>query len=206
MRYIILVLLCAFNLTASAQWWRGDFKKHPRLPLITKAKDNSLKRIAVTRTKIITKPVVFKFPRTAYNLEVCEKVAMKSAQHHMRFREYALASYDFSDLAELYVQENRLSEAKWYYLQSIYISKKQEDKQHTIKSLISLAMIKADLGDLAQAQQDLTEARAIATQTNRADDIKIIDGKIKYVQNNKVWLPKSELRYAEAVGLSGIPQ
>jgi hypothetical protein len=87
---------------------------------------------------------------------------MRAAQHNMRFREYALASYKFSELAQIYVKENRLSEAKWYYLQSILISKQQNDHQHTINNLVSLAMIKADLGDLVQAQQDLAEARELA--------------------------------------------
>ena len=198
MRYIILVILCAINLSASAQWWRGDFKKHPRYPLITRPKNNSVKQALVARfskPKLIV-PIV---PRSAYNLQISQNVVMKSAQHHMRFREYALASYNFSELAQLYVMENRLSEAKWYYLQSILISKNQSDHQHTISSLISLAMIKADLGDLTQAQQDLAEARDLANSIGRAADVKLIDAKVKYVQSNKVWLPKSELRYAEAV-------
>lgn len=140
--------------------------------------------------------------RTPFNLQACEKTVMRSAQHHMRFREYAIASYDFSELAELYIQENRLSEAKWYYLQSINISRNQNDFQHTIKSLISLALIKAELGDLTQAQSDLAEARTLAVNSGRTADVKTIDGKISFVQNNKVWLPKSELRYADAVGLA----
>jgi hypothetical protein len=198
MRYIILVILCAINLSASAQWWRGDFKKHTRYPLITLAKNQSVKRIPkaiLPKTKL----TVPQFSRTPYNLQICERIVMRSAQHHMRFREYAQASYDFSELAQYYVMENRLSEAKWYYLQSILISKNQSDNQHTINSLISLAMVKADLGDLAQAQQDLAEARDLATITGRINDIKLIDQKIKFVQSNKVWLPKSELRYAEAI-------
>lgn len=196
MRYILLLIFCALNLTASAQWWRGDFKKHPRLPLITaQPKSYSAKRLIKPTANI--KLPGFKISRSAYNLNICENLVMREAQHHMHFREYAMASYNFSDLAQLYVQENRLSEAKWYFLQSILISKNQSDNPHTINSLISLAMIKADLGDLEQAQQDLTEARKIAEISNRADDIKRIDGKIRFVQSNKVWLPKTDLRYAD---------
>jgi hypothetical protein len=198
MRYILLVILCAINLSASAQWWRGDFKKHTRYPQITRTKNNSIKRaLVVTLPKPkLTLPAALRSP---YNLQISQRTVMKSAQHHMRFREYALASYDFSELAQLYVLENRLSEAKWYYLQSILISKNQSDHQHTINNLVSLAMIKADLGDLTQAQQDLAEARDLATSIGHAADVKFIDAKVKFVQSNKVWLPKSELRYAEAV-------
>jgi len=203
MRYIILVVLCAINLSASAQWWRGDFKKHVRYPLITQVKDHSVKRLTKSTIPAF-KPVVSTYAvlRGSYSLQIAEKNVMRSAQHNMRFRQYALASYNFSDLAQLYVLENRLSEAKWYYLQSILISKQQSDHQHTINNLVSLAMIKADLGDLLQAQQDLAEARGLAVLTGRLVDVQLIDKKVKFVQSNKVWLPKSELRYAEAVDLA----
>lgn len=199
MRYIILVVLCAINLSASAQWWRGDFKSHKRSPVIPQVKHHSIDRWATAADFSKAKIKIIPLQRSAYNLEVSEKSVMKIAQHNMRFREYALASYNFSDLAQLYVLENRLSEAKWYYLQSILLSKNKNDNPHTISSLVSLAMVKADLGDLVQAQQDLAEARELAFTTGRADDVKLIDKKVKFVQSNKVWLPKSELRYAEAI-------
>jgi hypothetical protein len=204
MRYIILVILCALNLSASAQWWRGDFKKHKRYLPIAQVKDHSLKKFLAAKTPL-SKPKVtlVAIARSQFSLEINERIVMRAAQHNMRFREYALASYKFSELAQIYVKENRLSEAKWYYLQSILISKQQNDHQHTINNLVSLAMIKADLGDLTQAQQDLAEARDLARTTGRNNDVKMIDGKIKFVQSNKVWLPKSELRYAEAVDVTG---
>ncbi|AMR30934.1 hypothetical protein A0256_05585 [Mucilaginibacter sp. PAMC 26640] len=196
MRYLILFLFCTLHLTASAQWWRGDFKNHPRYPAIALVQMHSVKRIP-SAAAIVKKLPMYKFPRTVYNLQLSEGVVMRSAQHHMRYRQYDLASYNFSELAELYVQENRLSEAKWYYLQSIQISKRMADDQHTIKSLISLAMVKADLGDLPQAGQDLSEARTLAVATGRIEDIITVDKKIAYVKSNKIWLDKSEWRYAE---------
>lgn len=196
MRYLILVFLCALNLSASAQWWRGDFKKHERFPQIAQLKVHSINRIP--KAALVNKQLpLYRLPRTAYNLKLSEIAVIKTAQHHMRFREYPLASYSFSELAELYVQGNRLSEAKWYYLQSILISKREGDDQHTVKSLISLAMVKADLGDLLQARQDLDEARALALVTGRVADVLLVDKKLDYVKNNKVWLDKSEWRYAE---------
>ncbi|GGH22887.1 hypothetical protein [Mucilaginibacter phyllosphaerae] len=204
MRYIILAILCTISLSASAQWWRGDFKKHVRYPQVAHVKDGSLKKFLANKPafynpKKLALPVI---PRSQFNLEINERIVMRAAQHHMRFREYALASYKFSELAQIYVSENRLSEAKWYYLQSNYISKQQNDHQHTINNLVSLAMVKADLGDITQAQQDLTEARDLALSTGRAQDVKLIDGKIKFVQSNKTWLPKSELRYADAAEIT----
>jgi hypothetical protein len=204
MRYIILVILCALNLSASAQWWRGDFKKHKRYPLIAQVKDHSLKKfLSVKRPPYNPKKLALvALQRSQFNLEINERIVMRAAQHNMRFREYAQASYRFSELAKIYVGENRLSEAKWYYLQSILISKQQGDFPHTISNLVSLALIKADLGDLTQAQQDLVEARDLARNTGRTQDVKMVNEKIKFVQSNKVWLPKSELRYAEAADTS----
>lgn len=202
MRYLIIVLLCACNLTASAQWWRGDFKKHKRYPLIAQQKIHSVQRLPkFTMAKVALQ--VKQVQRSAYNLELCEKEVIKAAQHHMRYREYAMASYSFSELAQLYVLENRLSEAKWYYLQSIRLSKIQADDAHTIVSLIALAMVKADLGDLPQAQQDLAEARRMALATGRTAEVQFIDKKIAYVKSNKVWLSKADLRYAETAQLPG---
>jgi hypothetical protein len=204
MRYIILVILCALNLSASAQWWRGDFKKHTRYPQIAQVKDHSLKKFLAAKPPLYKpKVTLVAIAPSQFSLEINERIVMRAAQHNMRFREYALASYKFSELAQIYVKENRLSEAKWYYLQSILISKQQNDHQHTINNLVSLAMIKADLGDLTQAQQDLAEARDLARTTGRTEAVKMIDGKIKFVQSNKVWLPKSELRYAEAADVTG---
>ncbi|RYU87848.1 hypothetical protein EWM62_15230 [Mucilaginibacter terrigena] len=204
MRYILLVIFCAINLQASAQWWRLDFKKHTRYPQIAQVKNHSLKKFLSAKATVYKpKVTLVAVPRSQFSLEINERIVMRAAQHNMRFREYAQASYRFSELAKIYVGENRLSEAKWYYLQSILISKQQNDFKHTIDNLVSLAMIKADLGDLTQAQQDLAEARDIARNTGRNADVKMIEDKIKFVQSNKVWLPKSELRYAEAVDVTG---
>ncbi|QHS54836.1 hypothetical protein GWR56_04470 [Mucilaginibacter sp. 14171R-50] len=204
MRYIILVFLCVITLSASAQWYRLDFKKHKRYPLIAQVKDHSLKKFLAAKTPAYNpqKLALVVIPPSQFSLQINERIVMRAAQHNMRFREYAQASYKFSELAQIYVSQNRLSEAKWYYLQSILISKQQNDFKHTIDNLVSLALIKADLGDITQAQQDLTEARDLARNTGRNADVKMIEGKIKFVQNNKVWLPKSELRYAEAVDVT----
>lgn len=200
MRYfLLLVVLFAFNLTASAQWYKLDFKKHVRYPLVAQAKNNSFKK-ALASYHSDPQRCLAPVPNipTPFQLEANERVVMRAAQHYMRFRQYNEASYRFSELAQIYVKANRLSEAKWYYLQSNYISRQQNDYAHTISNLINLALIKADLGDLSQAQQDLVEARDMARSNGRPQDLKLVEEKMKYLQTNKTWLPKSELRYADA--------
>ncbi|RFZ92775.1 hypothetical protein D0C36_15370 [Mucilaginibacter conchicola] len=192
-------MLAAFNLTASAQWYKLDFKKHVRYPQVAAAKYNALKREMATYPLPTTKKIAPVPPMISQlELEAGERIIMRAAQHFMRFRQYGEASYRFSELAQLYAKANRLSEAKWYYLQSNNISRQQNDYPHTISNLICLALIKADLGDLSQAHQDLTEARDMARSTGRAQDLKLCEEKLKFIQTNKTWLPKSELRYADA--------
>ena len=67
-----------------------------------------------------------------YTLVATSKMVMEQAKHNMRFRVYNDASYNFSDLAALYVKLHRWSEAKWYYLQSNNISREQNDDKHTM--------------------------------------------------------------------------
>jgi len=122
---------------------------------------------------------------------------MKTAQHNMRFRIYDIASYNFSQLAEMFMKQNRFSEAKWYLLQSNNISRQQNDDSHTIANLMDLAMVKANLGDLQQAQQDLDEARQIATARGFQSVIADIEKENIYIKLNKnASSPKMELKYA----------
>src|SRR5689334_3097545 len=111
MRIILLVFLCSFSLSASAQWYKyNPFRKHERFPQIALLKDNSIKKLPVAqiaKTKITRTQI----ERTPYALFLMEASVMRTAQHNMRFRVYNSASYNFSDLAQMYLKQNRLSEA-----------------------------------------------------------------------------------------------
>jgi len=202
MRIALVILFCtAISFSASAQWLHIDFKKHPRYPQITMAQNHS---VAMLPTKLMAcnKIPPFKFQQNDYNLEVAEEAVMKLAQHNMRFRIYDVASYNFSDLAQLYLQQNRLSEAKWYFLQSNAISRQENDDKHTITNLMALAMIKANMGDVTLAQQDLTEARALALAKTWTADVAGIDKEVKFIQQNRSSASKTELRYADALTIA----
>jgi hypothetical protein len=198
MRFVLIVLCCiAVSFSASAQWWHVNLKKHDRLPLISQVQNHSIALLPVARIKPV-KIYAYNFKPSDYSLELAEAIVMKTAQHNMRFRIYDVASYNFSDLAQLYVQENRLSEAKWYFLQSNNISRQQNNDKHTFTNLLGLALIKTNLGEVALAQQDLAEARQIAITNNWLFNVVDVDNEIKYIQLNKNSTPKTELRYADA--------
>ena len=197
MKIILFLLLGSLSFSASAQWYKLNLhlKKHERPSIILEASDHSIERLPVFT---IYKPKIhsIQLDRSDYSYEVAEAGIMKTAQHNMRFRVYADASYNFSDLASLYVCQNRFSEAKWYLLQSNIISRQQNDDKHTVANLISLALIKANIGDYELAQQDLSEARDISSQNGY--DLKIIEKQMLYIKQNRGTFPKPELRYAEA--------
>jgi hypothetical protein len=195
MRIFLIILLSTLCFSASAQWYRVDklLKKHDRPEAIQPMVNHSAALLPVEtlhpNLPIITQP----FGNTAYTYLAQESVMMKTAQHNMRFRVYADASYNFSDLARLYIRQNRYAEAKWYLLQSNLISRTQNDDKHTIANLIDLATIKAGLGDYVQALQDLTEAHDLACLRDFKEEETAINKKILYLKQT----PKVDVRYAE---------
>jgi len=201
MRITFLIICCVFSLSASAQWYRIDrlLKKHERFPVIEQSSPyiHSISEIHIKPSFAIGKVSKVNLDRSEYSFQAAENIVMRDAQHNMRFRVYNDASYNFSALAKLYIQQNRYSEAKWYLLQSNIISRQQNDDKHTIANLIELAIIKSDLGDYPQAQQDLTEAQDMARIRGYNDDLATIEKKMAYIKQNRNNAPKTDVRYAE---------
>ena len=125
-----------------------------------------------------------------------EQAMLKEAKRNMRYRVYDQASYNFSDLAGLYLLHNRFSEAKWYLLQSNALSR---NVKLTLSNLLTLAGIKTDLGDLSLAKLDLQEARSLANANGYKADVAEIDKRIITLNNSKPQAIKPELRYSDAV-------
>lgn len=192
---LIVFFLCGLNVTVSAQWWR--LRKHEVLPLLEKghpySNNNFIGNITLPKPQLKSHPVLL----SDYYLEVAEQAVMKTAQHNMRFRIYDLASYNFSELAQLYVQQNRFSEAKWYFLQSTLISRQQNNDRLTISNLNKLAMVKLEIGDFLLAQQDLREARDIAAARGWLRDVIAMEKQLTYIQRNRIASLSSNNRYAE---------
>ncbi|MDT3403243.1 hypothetical protein [Mucilaginibacter terrae] len=190
MRRLLLVLFCTVSFTASAQWWAvGPLKKYQRFPAIVQVKqapfkiNTQLNAAKVTRVNIA---------QSFYCLTINERTVMKTAQHQMRFREYADASYSFAELAKIYIQQNKLSEAKWFFLQSNNLSRQQNNDRLTIANLRELANIKSTIGDFALAQQDLTEAHDMASAHNWQDDVLLVKKCQDDLQRSKLAAIKTE--------------
>ncbi|MCC8410335.1 hypothetical protein LJ707_15445 [Mucilaginibacter sp. UR6-1] len=198
MKYFLFVFLCFTGLSASAQWWRIGPLKHKRYPQLAHVKNYSFnKNYILGSAQVAARPVkAFKL-RSYYDLTQAEMRFMKTAQHNMRFREYNIASYNFSDLARVYMELNRLSEAKWFLLQSNLIARRQNDDRHTFLNLLSLAAVKIDMGEVSLAREDLIEARGIANARGWRSESVEVDKKILSIKDVSNSAPKAELKYAE---------
>jgi hypothetical protein len=199
MKFILFVFISTISFSASAQWWRLDLKlkKHERFPLIDQVTDQSIARLPAATVVSQAEIKELLLDCSEYNNEAAENLVMKLAQHNMRFRIYNDASYNFSDLAHLYIQQNRFSEAKWFLLQSNIISRQENDDKHTIANLIDLAIVKANTGYYEQAQQDLNEAHELAGLKRLQNVLPEIEKTMLYLKQNKESLSKSVLRYAD---------
>ncbi len=197
MRYSLIVFFSIIGLSASAQLHINlNFlkKKHEVLSLLGPAKGHRINSLAVTRTinTVNVKPYVL--DETEFALIAREKVIIKTVKHNMSWRIYNEASYNFSDLADVYIKLHRLSEAKWYLLQSNSISRGENDDKHTIANLVTLALVKNDIGDPVSARADLVEAHDLANARGMKEKAAEIDKKIQLLDQNKTALPP---KYAE---------
>ena len=198
MRFAILFIFCTLTLTASAQFWKKKKPEPIRYDLLPQPQ--GVFSIAISDANFNGPAVgVVALKRSIFDIEAAEDAILKEAKHNMRFRIYDAASYNFSALAQLYILQNRFSEAKWYLLQSNAISREQNDDKHTISNLLGLAAIKLAIGEPILAKADLQEAHDIAGLKGYTTDVTIIEQRMHDLQFNKPSALKVELRYAEAV-------
>src|ERR1700761_5802856 len=202
MRLSLVILFCAISFSASAQFWQkiGFKKKHDILPELQLSKNNSISHISNTLklNGLQVQPLVLE--QCEFSLEVASVTVMEMAKHNMRFRVYDEASYNFSDLAQIYIKLHRLSEAKWYLLQSNNISRQENDDKHTISNLINLAAVKVDIGDIPSARADLLEARDMARAKAMQAETAEIEKKILLLTQNNTTTVKPDVKYTESAG------
>lgn len=199
MRFTLLLAFCTLSITASAQFWQK--KDKTRYPQLSDAKYTA----AVT----ITAPAKVYTPNVAatvlnqrvYSPDIAEAILLKEAKHHMRFRQYSIASTDFSTLSKFYMSVKRFSEAKWFLLQSNAIAKRENNDKLTITNLLDLATIKAAMGELALARTDLKEAHDLAFAKGMNTDLAEIDKVTREIElkNSSTSFTKTEVKYAAAV-------
>lgn len=203
MKFTLLAFCCAllcFPASAQTSIFKQlpFFNRHEPLPALPPVKGLAFKPVAAKPDK--PRKIGFcAVPPSDYHLELAEAVVMKTAQHHMRFREYETASYDFNELARLFLLQSRFSEAKWFFLQSNIISRGQNNDRLTIANLVQLAGIKAQIGDFVLAQQDLLEAREMASTRGYLSSLLQVEKSLSAIQQSRFVSVRTEMRYDDAL-------
>jgi hypothetical protein len=193
--FLLLLLSFCISFSASAQWWKKTHQT--RLPLLQASKTNLLDFTKTNRIKPVDLKPTVQFGPTQYNYDTQEAYIMKGLYHSLRFHQTKESLDGFNSLVALYIQESRYSEAKWYLLQCNYLGHKNNDSGVIISSLVSLGMLKADIGEYVQAKEDLLEAQGICLSQGRAADVADINKKLKLVETKRFANVKNDVRYAE---------
>jgi len=193
--FILAPLCLLFALSANAQWW----KKKPvaRLPLLHDAKSVSFNFSMIHNSLATPVTSVAKFETSQFSYDVAEAAVMKSLYHTMRFHMYSESVSNFNSLIALYLEQQRYSEAKWYFLQINYLARQKGDDANIIASLVGVGMVKSEIGEFAQAREDLTAAADFAASRGRLSDVAEIKKKLIVVEHKKSLNIKSDIRYAE---------
>lgn len=196
MKILFTLFIGLFSLQASAQLyvrmpWQ---KKHERYAALTLVHTKTAPPALAFNTSFNT----FKtdLGRSRYSIDAEEAMCMNGLRHSARYGQAAMR-VQFDSLANFYFRQNRFSEAKWYVLRSNAISREQKNYEGIIGSLVVLADVKSNLGDFKQADEDLSEAKSIASLHSLMPNLLLIEQHTKQMQLNKEGGIKLENHYAE---------
>lgn len=98
------------------------------------------------------------------NFQEAESMVLKKAlplyYYKLKDKSGTIKCYD--QLALIYQQQKRFSEAKWFYIQSNMLARKINDPLEIVNSLINLAHVKMSIGDHLLALRDIREAEQLS--------------------------------------------
>ena len=115
------------------------------------------------------------------------KKALPLYYYGLRDKIGTMSCYD--QLAEMYQQQKRYSEAKWFYIQSNMVARKINNTVGIVASLINLAHVKMSIGDYQLALRDFREAEQLSISNKYNDklvEIKSDLSQIYDVLGNKI--------------------
>ncbi len=116
----------------------------------------------------------------------------------------------FQTLGDLYMDQSRLSEAKWFYLQAKLMAEKLSDNEARVSCLISLAEVKNALGDVQAAIFELKSAELLARKNNNLLALVTIKGNLGEIYHKAGDYPSAGYAIDEynrlKTGLRGLAQ
>ncbi|MHB1179202.1 MAG: tetratricopeptide repeat protein [Daejeonella sp.] len=84
------------------------------------------------------------------------------ALNYYKLKDYVGTIQCYSQLAQIYQQQRRFSEAKWFYIQSNLLARKINYTPGIVNSLVNLAHVKMSIGDHSLALRDFREAEQLS--------------------------------------------
>lgn len=199
MKILYTVFITLFSLGASAQFYTKLFfsKKPVRSIPLSAAYSTSFKSDSATLIYNTSfQDFNSNLGRSRYSIYAEEAFIMKKLKHSSRYGQVAMR-IEFDHLANFYLSQSRFSEAKWYLLRSNAISRQQNNYVQIIGSLLVLAEIKSDLDDYKQANEDLSEAKAIAVLHNLTPDLQLVEEYTKQIRLHKETGLKFQNHYSD---------
>lgn len=198
MKILLAVFISVFSLNVSAQWYNKlPWNKTDKS--VTPLAAPAFAGINLTSAKL-SNTSFFNFNNTPrrswYSIHAEEVSIMRNLRHSARYGSEAMR-IQFDNLANFYFSQNRFSEAKWYMLRSNAIARQKKDYGHIVGSLVALADVKSYLGDFKQADEDLSEAKIIASSHSLLPDLLLIEQHFKQIRINKETGLKPENHYAD---------
>jgi len=159
----ILITICGLLLLSfakvSAEVVHVDTLKHQLATTSDSLKGNLYSRIAAEYLRYDT--IANKETKLAYQNEAIENT-LKAVHYYSKYDDTLGLRASFNNLALVYRDQRKYSQAKWFILQSNSISRIKNDVPNIISSLLLLAAVKTDIKDYSLAMQDLNEALSLA--------------------------------------------
>jgi tetratricopeptide (TPR) repeat protein len=159
----ILITICGLLLLSfakvSAEVVPVDTLKHQLATTSDSLKGNLYSRIAAEYLRYDT--IANKETKLAYQNEAIENT-LKAVHYYSKYDDTLGLRASFNNLALVYRDQRKYSQAKWFILQSNSISRIKNDVPNIISSLLLLAAVKTDIKDYSLAMQDLNEALSLA--------------------------------------------
>jgi len=99
----------------------------------------------------------------------------------------------FDNLATIYTAQKKYSQAKWFVLQSNFLSRAKKDVPNIISSLIALAYVKIDIKDYSLATSDLNEALQLSVANHMPVQESAVQQAYVILYNNVQNYPKAAI-------------
>lgn len=121
--------------------------------------------------------------RKAYYQSEAIHYTMLALHNYSFYEDTTGIKSSFDDLAQVYLSQKKYSQAKWFVLQSINISRIKKDVPNLITGLVKLSAIKMETKDYKLAMRDLNEALRWSVGNKMPEKEALVQQNFAYLYN-----------------------